>query len=129
MSLVGVEAELGDVSASSDPSTCIRPRKVTRALVALASAALGCGATEPRTVPVSSERADAWARDVEPVFRRACTPCHLPGDVTDIDLTSAGRWEAMRAKIHRRVIEERTMPPERELPAADRAVLRDWLER
>jgi mono/diheme cytochrome c family protein len=94
---------------------------------------------EPRASPLPAlagaprrfgqgEPADGWTRDVRPVFARACAACHLPGGAAGVDLSTRAAWMAEKDEIARRVLSEKSMPPDgHPLGDADRATLRAWL--
>ncbi|AUX37010.1 MULTISPECIES: cytochrome c [Sorangium] len=71
----------------------------------------------------------AWD-DIAPVFDRACARCHRPRGEGGVDLSTRAAWASLREAIARRVVEERTMPPPgHALSEADRARIRDFVER
>ncbi|WP_437723044.1 c-type cytochrome [Sorangium sp. So ce861] len=71
----------------------------------------------------------AWG-DIAPVFDRACARCHRPRGEGGVDLSTRAAWASLREAIARRVVEERTMPPPgHALSEADRARIRDLVER
>ncbi len=71
----------------------------------------------------------AWG-DIAPVFDRACARCHLPRGEGGVDLSTRAAWASLREAIAHRVVRERTMPPPgHALSEADRARIRDFVER
>jgi mono/diheme cytochrome c family protein len=72
---------------------------------------------------------DAWLRDVEPVFARACAKCHSPGGPAGVDLSTFDAWRAKTSDIKERVLDARTMPPKgHPLADADREQIRRWVD-
>ncbi|WP_437811042.1 c-type cytochrome [Sorangium sp. So ce1078] len=71
----------------------------------------------------------AWD-DIAAVFDRACARCHGPRGEGGVDLSTRAAWASFREAIARRVVDERTMPPPgHALSEADRAQIRDFVER
>jgi mono/diheme cytochrome c family protein len=69
-----------------------------------------------------------WTSAIAPVFARACASCHLPAGISGIDLSTAAAWQAERAAIDKRVLVDKTMPPEgHPISDADREAIRAWL--
>jgi hypothetical protein len=56
-----------------------------------------------------------WERTMVPIFSRVCSSCHLPGGTAGIDLSSYASWQARRALIGQRVIDQKPTP----MPPAD----------
>ena len=76
----------------------------------------------------SAERS-SWQAEVDPVFQRSCSKCHLAGGAAELDLSTAAAWLEHADDI-RQAIETRTMPPpETELSDTDREALERWLTR
>ncbi len=70
----------------------------------------------------------AWEKDIQPIFRNNCVPCHLPKGTANVVLATYDTWVERRAKIHERVNEKMDMPPTGfELSAEDRATIGAWL--
>ena len=69
----------------------------------------------------------SWTAKIQPIFRRVCAHCHLPGGSADIDLSTSAAWTREHDEIMRRVLVTRTMPPAGTvLPDDDRATLSSW---
>ncbi|WP_438005924.1 cytochrome c [Sorangium sp. So ce321] len=82
-----------------------------------------------RFAAAEGDAGPAWD-ELSPVFARACAPCHLPRGEGGVDLSTGAAWTSLRDSIARRVIEERTMPPQgHALSEADRARIRAFVER
>lgn len=79
-----------------------------------------------------------YAEHVEPIFRKRCVECHREGEISPFSLTSydnAKAWGETVAEI----VDERRMPPwfaspkyghfanETQMPDAERAVIRQWV--
>lgn len=70
----------------------------------------------------------AWEADIEPIFEKACTPCHLPGGTAPVHLSTYDAWETHRTSLKQRVLEKKDMPPQGfELSDDDRKAIGDWL--
>lgn len=84
----------------------------------------GVARYRPRAVSADTQ----WGAEVAPVFARACSRCHLPDGISGTDLSTVSSWEAHRALIKDRVLDQKTMPPRgNSLSDADRAALAAWL--
>jgi len=71
----------------------------------------------------------AWNAEVQPVFERVCKKCHAAGGSSGIDLGTFAAWDARRATVHKRLIDDKTMPPPgTPISDADRDAVRRWLE-
>ncbi len=70
-----------------------------------------------------------WERDVRPVFVRRCAACHLPGGSANLDLSRYAPWNERRTAVRRRVIVDRTMPPDMSTPlsAEEHAAIAAWV--
>jgi mono/diheme cytochrome c family protein len=77
-------------------------------------------ASEPAHVP-------SWDEVIGPIFARSCSACHLPDGESGTDLSTPGAWNDERAKIRKRVVDERSMPPQgHPLSEEDRAAIKAW---
>jgi mono/diheme cytochrome c family protein len=70
----------------------------------------------------------AWEQKIQPIFHNNCTPCHLPGGTAGVVLATYDTWVEHRDVLKKRVIDEKTMPPQGfNLSDADRATIGAWL--
>ena len=89
--------------------------------------ALNAGALSRYSI-VESPDLQLWIETVRPVFARRCTPCHLPGETGNRDLTTYAAWVAGRADVRSRVLTVMDMPPPPGmLTAAERAAIARWI--
>ncbi len=73
----------------------------------------------------SLDRASVWQTAIAPIFSRVCATCHAAG--TALDLSTPARWDAKRAAIAKRVVQEKTMPPAgHPLTEAELAAIATW---
>lgn len=76
-----------------------------------------------------SGAAQTWTAEIKPIFDRSCAACHLPGGLAGIDLSTYDTWNVTRSNLMRRVVVERTMPPQssKALSDPDRQKILAWL--
>lgn len=76
----------------------------------------------------SADDRAAWEQDVQPIFHAACTPCHLPGGLANVVLSTYDTWVLRRDALKMHVIDKKDMPPSKtDLSDADRATLAAWI--
>ena len=69
----------------------------------------------------------SYSRDVAPLVRRDCVPCHAEGGTTGVVLTNEADFRARRDLVRQRVLVDLDMPPRsRSLPDADRGTMERW---
>lgn len=74
-----------------------------------------------------SEDRATWEKDVQPIYLKACTPCHEPGGSAGAELSTYGAWVARRDKIQQKVAVEKSMPPVGiEFSDAEREAVANW---
>lgn len=104
----------------------------SRDVWAIASGALLRFALGPNAAPLAApmtdaERAARWPSMIQPIFARACTPCHLPDGEANADLSTLEAWKSRGKEIRRRVIMKKAMPPKgHSISDADRAAIEEW---
>ncbi len=82
------------------------------------------------TTPSTVGHDDAWSAQVQPVFARSCSACHLPGGPAGIDLSTPAAWQKHKGDVKARVVEKRDMPPYgHPLAPSDLAAIQAWLAR
>jgi hypothetical protein len=80
-----------------------------------------------KTKSAPSSSAISYSRDVAPLVRRDCVPCHAEGGTTGVVLTNEADFRARRDLVRQRVLVDRDMPPRsRSLPDADRGTMERW---
>ncbi|MGZ3453332.1 MAG: c-type cytochrome [Polyangiales bacterium] len=75
----------------------------------------------------TSRAASRFQQLVARVNARVCVGCHGAGSASGLDLSTQAKWEANRASIRKRVVEQHTMPPlGSPFSEADRAMIDTW---
>jgi hypothetical protein len=78
-------------------------------------------------LPAQGDEA-VWRTNAFSVYARVCSSCHAPAGSSGIDLSTYQRWHDKRDMIYKRVIMDRTMPPDRALSDDDRKTLEAWAQ-
>jgi mono/diheme cytochrome c family protein len=77
----------------------------------------------------SATNTSSWSRQIQPIFARSCSKCHLASGISGTDLSTERAWNEKKAGIRARVLTDKTMPPEgHPLTDTDRAAIRAWLD-
>lgn len=82
----------------------------------------------PTAPPSTVSPDDAWRAQIQPVFARACSACHLPGGPAGIDLSTSAAWLKHKGDVKERVLDTKDMPPKgHPLSDADMNAIRAWV--
>lgn len=86
---------------------------------------VGGGKLTRYNVPVSGDEA-AWRMNVQPIYAKSCSQCHVPGGSSGIPLATYLQWSGKRTTIYDRVVVKRDMPQGRTLSDEDRMAIGTW---